>query len=181
MIGMKAMVKRKPLGALKADERGTSIVELAMVAPILSLVTMGIIDLSTGYSRRLELTEAASRTIEKVAANNFEIPAGTDGGPDYTAIRADAAEGAGVPVGQVTVTRWLECDGVQQASFEGTCPPDTRPECDVEVIPADCLPVIARYIEVRIDDSFRPQFATIVAPGPNGTYPLFAEAAVRIQ
>lgn len=180
MIGVMRMRKRKSLGALAADEKGTSIVELAMVAPLLSLVTMGIIDLSTGYGRRLELTEAASRTIEKVAANNFEIPAGSDG-PDYSAIRADAAEGAGVPVSQVTVTRWLECDGVEQPSFEGTCPPEDRPECDAEVIPQDCLPVMARYIEVRIDDSFRPQFASIVAPGPNGTYPLFAEAAVRIQ
>lgn len=179
MIGMR---KLKRLGTLATEERGTSIVELAIIAPFLSMLTMGIIDISNGYARRLELTEAVSRTIEKVAAKNFEIPSNADE-PDFTYIKEDAAEAAGVSQADVTVTRWLECDGVEQPDFEGTCPADTRPECQVaSPDPAlGCTPVMARYIQIRVDSSFRPEFSSILAPGPDGTYPLFAEAAVRIQ
>jgi hypothetical protein len=176
-------LSRKPLLSLGADERGTSVIELAIVAPVLAFLTMGIIDLSTGYGRRMEVTEAVNRTIEKVAAKNFEIP-GTSVAPDFTYIEEDAAEAAGVDTDAVTVTRWLECDGVEQEEFEGTCPMDpSRAECQVESPdPAlGCAPIVARYLQVRIDTSFKPSFATIFAPRSDGTYPIFAEAAVRIQ
>ena len=170
------------LRGLFRNERGTSVIELAIVAPFLTLVTMGIIDLSTGYARRLALTEAVDRTIEKISARNFVIP-GTAAAPDFTIYRQDAAQAAGVPIGDVSVSRWLECDGVEQPSFEGTCAKRNAPECDVVTPPAsaDCFPIMARYVQVSIDSSFRPMFARIVAPGPDGTYPLSAEAAVRIQ
>ena len=171
------------LRALARDQRGTSVVELAIIAPFLSLLTMGIIDLTTGFSRRLELTEAVNRTIEKLGASNFEVP-GSQASPDFSGLRADAAEAAKVPLSAVTVTRWLECDGVEQAAFECTCAKDeTRPECQVVDPDPDlgCTPVIARYVQIRVDTSFEPAFATVVAPRADGTFPLFAEAAVRIQ
>jgi hypothetical protein len=182
-MGMILALRRRPLSSLRTDERGTSVIELAIVAPVLAFLTMGIVDLSTGYGRRMEITEAVNRTIEKVAAKNFEVP-GTAVAPDFTYIKNDAAEAAGVDPDAVTVTRWLECDGEEQDDFNGTCPMDpTRSECQVESPdPAlGCAPVIARYLQVRIDTSFKPSFATILAPRPDGTYPLFAEAAVRIQ
>lgn len=169
--------------ALGRDEKGTSVIELAIIAPILSLLTMGIIDLSTGYSRRLELTEAVSRTIEKVAAQDFDIPEGATG-PDFSKLKADAAAGAGVSEDEVTVTRWLECNGVEQDDFEGTCAKDeTTPGCEVVDPDPDlgCTPVMARYVEVRIDTTFDPAFGSVVVPGTDGTVPLFAQAAVRIQ
>jgi len=144
---------------------------------------MGIIDLSTGYSRRLELTEAVSRTLEKVAAQNFDIPEGSTG-PDFSRLKADAAAGAGVDEDDVTITRWLECNGVEQDDFEGTCEKDeTTPGCEVVEPDPDlgCSPVMARYVEVRIDTSFEPAFGSVVAPQADGTFPLYAEAAVRIQ
>ncbi len=176
-------LKRKPLCTLSQDERGTSVIELAIIAPFLAMLIMGIIDLSTGFSRRLELIEAVNRTIEKVAAKNFEIPSGADG-PDFAYLREDAAEAAGVPEDDVTVTRWLECDGEEQDDFEGTCAKDeTRVECQTVDPDPDlgCTPVMARYVQIRIDSSFEPAFATILAANADGTYPLFAEAAVRIQ
>jgi Flp pilus assembly pilin Flp len=174
---------RRPLGALARDERGTSVIELALIAPMLAAVTMGIIDLSTGFSRRMQVTEAVNRTIEKVAAKNFEVPSGTSG-PDYTYIKEDAAEGAKVPTSAVTVTRWLECNGVEQDHFDGTCPADdTRTECQVSNPNPDlgCAPVMARYLQVRVDTTFKPAFATIFARRSDGTFPVYAEAAVRIQ
>jgi Flp pilus assembly pilin Flp len=171
---------------LLRDERGTSVIELALLAPVLSLVTMGIIDLSSAYARRMELTEAASRTIEKIAAQDFVIPETKPPlapGPDYSLIVRDAAEGAGVSEDDVEVTRWLECDGVEQTDYNGTCPgAQGRPECELSDPPNDCFPVMARYVQVRINDSaYQPYFKAILSPGGDGSYTLHAEAALRVQ
>ena len=169
-------------GGLARDERGTSVIELAIVAPILSLMTMGIIDISTGYSRRLELVEAVDRTLGKLTAENFKVP-GTVATPDFSSLKADAAAAAKVPQSSVTVVRWLECDGVEQTDFAALCPDKTTPECMVPNPPAsaDCKAILARYVQVNITTSFRPMFGRLVAPRADGTYPLVAEAAVRIQ
>lgn len=176
-------LRSRRLAAFARDQRGTSVVELALIAPMLAAVTMGIIDLSTGFSRRMEITEAVNRTVEKIAARNFQIPSNATG-PDFTYIKADAAEAGGVPVSAVTVSRWLECNGVEQNDFNGTCPADdSRAECQVSNPNPDlgCAPVMARYIQVRIDTTFKPAFATIFARRSDGTFPVSAEAAVRIQ
>lgn len=172
-----------PFRRLAGDERGTSVIELAIVAPVLSLLTMGIVDISNGYARRLELTQAASRALERLAADDFRIPENDAGVPNYTAIKADAAAAAGVNASQVTVVRWLECNGVEQpaANFKNGCPVEDRPECEVSDPPDDCHQVTARYVEIQIDDKFWPMFGTIFSREPDGSFPLWAEAAMRIQ
>lgn len=170
------------LSRLARDARGTSVIELAVIAPLMTLVTMGIVDLSNGYLRRLELTQAVDRTIAKIAARNFEIPKDA-AGPDFSAYKADAAAAAGVEQAAVTVVAWLECDGVEQDDFEGTCPKKDSAGCEAESPPpeADCWPILARYIQVRIDAPFKPMFGAVISPRADGTVPLYAEAAVRIQ
>lgn len=186
---MRRLLPRAARGAtLAADQRGTSVIEFAFIAPILSLLTMGIIDISTGYGRRMELTQAASRTLERLAVDGFQVP-GEDGNPDLetfkASVKATAAEAAGVAASQVTATLWLECDGVEQQpydeKFNGTCEPADPAACDTATPPDDCSQVIARYVQVRIDDSFEPMFGAIYAPRADGTYPLWVEAAVRLQ
>ena len=184
---------RRACNRLRRDQRGASVIELAVVAPVLSLLAMGIIDLSNGFTRRLELIEAVDRTLEKLAAQNFRIPtvvtaaatssapAQTD--PDFSALVADTAAAAGVPASAVTVVRWLECDGVEQGSFTADCPKRSTAGCEVASPPAslNCNAIIARYVQIRVDSSFRPMFGRIVAPRADGTYPLSVEAALRIQ
>lgn len=179
---MRALLRLRPrLARIAADESGTSVIELAMVAPVLSLLTMGIVDISNGYGRRLELVQAVNRTAELVAAGEFKIPENADGTPDYTALKADAAAAAGVETSQVEVIRWLECDGVEQTEYESLCEPEDPAACDTETPPDDCDPIIARYVQIRIDDSFRPMFGTIFSRRADGSFPLWAEAAVRVQ
>src|SRR5690349_7864100 len=48
------------------NERGAAVIELAMVAPVLALMTIGIVDMSNAYSRKLNLEQAAQRAIEKI-------------------------------------------------------------------------------------------------------------------
>ena len=50
------------------DERGASIIELALVAPVLASMLVGMVDLSRAYSYKLKLEQAAQRAIEKVQA-----------------------------------------------------------------------------------------------------------------
>lgn len=47
-------------------QRGAAIIELAIVAPVIALMTVGVIDLSNGFSNKLRLEQAAQRSIEKV-------------------------------------------------------------------------------------------------------------------
>lgn len=153
---------RNFLRQLGRDERGASVIEIGLFAPILGLMLMGVSDLAMGYQRKLQLEGAAYRALEKVAVGSFQ--------PDYqTYIRADAAAAAGVPQGQVTVDSWLECAGTRQTSFTGSCFAGQS---------------TTRYVSVSIDGSYRPRFSW----GPlgrqrnsAGNVPVNATAALRIQ
>lgn len=150
---------------LLANERGTAVVELAILAPVLALLTVGIVDLSKGITRRLEVSDAVHSVLEKAAANNFNIKA-SETDTTYTFLKDEAADAANVDPSEVTVKVWLECDGEEQ--------PQGTPSCDTDE-------VSATYVQLTIGTTFRPSFTSIVAPDANGTYPIWAEAAVRIQ
>jgi Flp pilus assembly protein TadG len=170
--------------AVRHDERGSGVVELAMIAPVLALLTVGIVDITQGIARRMELHDAVHGTLEKVAARNFKLTLKADGEPNTALIEADAREAAG-PDTVATVTAWLECDGEEQPTFSGDCPALETPDegCTDTTPPASakCEAVLARYVRVRVAGSYRPTIGKVVVPNADGTVPLFAEAAVRVQ
>ena len=49
-----------------ADERGTAVIEMALVAPVLALCIIGIVDMSNAYTQKLGLEQGAQRAIEKI-------------------------------------------------------------------------------------------------------------------
>ena len=158
------------LQSLRKDERGTSVVEFAMFAPFLGFIAMGIADLSRGFSERMALSQAVNRTIEIASSRSLRGDQDSDE-VDYSFLKQQAADAAGVPLDQVTLTKWLECDGVEQPEFEGACAQDQ---------------LIARYLKLRVDSVYDPIFsfgpvATLSHANSDGTLPIFAEAAVRIQ
>jgi len=53
------------LPSLIRDERGASLIELALVAPFLATMVIGMVDISQCYSAKVKLTQAAQRAIEK--------------------------------------------------------------------------------------------------------------------
>ena len=59
------MIRR--LCQLGRDKRGAAVVELAVVAPMIALLTVGVVDLSNGFSRKLKIEQAAQRSIEKIS------------------------------------------------------------------------------------------------------------------
>ena len=147
--------------SLGRDESGASIIELAMVAPVLAALLMGMVDISRAYSARLQLEQAAQRSIEKV--QQYRTTTST-----YSTLQTEAATAAGVSTTDVTVDYWLECNGVRQTAYTTVCPTvQTR----------------VRYITVSITKKFSPMFGTRFFPGANsdGTYTITADAGLRTQ
>jgi Flp pilus assembly protein TadG len=154
------------LRRLRRDERGTSVVELALILPFLTALTVGVIDLSNGISMRFNLHQSVHRTLELAASRTLTLDQETQE-YDFDFLIEEAAAAANVEPEAVTLSKWLECDGVEQdeTEFYGQCPIGETS---------------ARYIQVRIDKVYTPTFPIGVVGG-GGDIPLFAEAAVRIQ
>ena len=155
----------KLLQRIRRDDKGASVIEFALFAPVLGVMLMGVTDLAMGYSTKLRVEGAIYRSLEKVAV-------GTASGPqvvsnDYSYLQAEAAAGAGVPTSAVTVEQWLECNRARQTDFAGSCPDgqDT-----------------ARYVKVTINTSYTPRFSYgPLVRSTNGTVPIEANASLRVQ
>src|SRR5438093_7613231 len=52
--------------ALAGSDRGAAVIELALVAPVLGLLVIGIVDLSNAFSHKLALEQGAQRAIERI-------------------------------------------------------------------------------------------------------------------
>ena len=146
------------LFALGRDNRGAAVVELAVVAPMIALLTVGIVDLSNGFSRKLKIEQAAQRSIEKImntsASDTIEAT-----------LAAEAADQGDVPLDQVQVNYRLECDGAWTDAAE--CPEEQES---------------TQWVSVTVTDSYEPMFARYFSGiNGDGTYHLSATAGVRIQ
>ena len=140
------------------DQRGAAVVELAIVAPMIALLTVGIVDLSNGFSRKLKIEQAAQRSIEKImntsASDTIEAT-----------LAAEAADQGDVPISQVQVSYRLECDGALTDAAE--CPEDQES---------------TQWISVTVTDAYEPLFTRhFRGINGDGTYHLRATAGVRIQ
>jgi len=155
------MIKR--LAALRRDDRGAAIIELAIVAPVLALLTIGVVDMSNGFATKLKLEQAAQRAIEKVMQT-------TGNGTAEEVIIAEAASQAEVEASNVTVTYRLECDGTVQADPDGECLETQK---------------TAKWVTVAVNDQYKPLFALkkvrFSGLESDGTYHIQAQAGMRIQ
>jgi Flp pilus assembly protein TadG len=147
--------------SLARDERGASIIEMALVLPFFATMIIGVVDISRAYSSKLMLEQAAYRAIEKV--QQYQATEST-----YSTLQTEAATAAGVPASQVTIDYWLECNGTRQATYDSSC---------------SAGQVQSRFINVDITKTFTPLFASRHWPGSNtdGTYTLHGRAGLRTQ
>ena len=156
--------------SLARDERGTSIVELALFTPVLGTLILGAVDLAQGLSARHDLQQAADRSME-LAMSRVATADPETGVVSYQFLREAAAEAADVPLANVTLTQWRECDGNVQSTYEDVCAPSQE---------------VARYVRIRVASLYTPSFrygpiAMSSAARPDGKVPIGAEAAVRVQ
>ena len=152
---MRRLGKLKRLGG---DERGVSVVELGLIAPVVALFIAGIIDLSQGLAQRFAMQQAVNRSLELLLAQPPEGDADEDD-VDFTYIAEEAAEVAGVDVEAVTLDRWLQCDEERMPNYTDDCEEGEDS---------------ARYLSLRIDKPFTGSFFV-------GEIDLFATGVMRIQ
>lgn len=140
--------------ALLADETGASIIEFAVVAPVIALLSCLTADVAMGFARKLKCQQAADRAI------NYATMAGMNA--TASQLQTEAANAAGVAATNVKVTFWLECDGVAQASYTATC----------------TTGIPARYVSVAVTDSYRMIFGKLLSAS---AIALRGYAEVRLQ
>lgn len=141
------------------SERGTSVIELAVAAPVLLMFLVGVTDLGRGLTERYRLQQAVNRTLEMAQT-------GRDG--DYAFLATEAASAAGVPASNVVQEQWVECGGG-----------GTKRTWD-----EDCNGgATARFVKLTITGSFTPLFGTIgySSAQPDGTVRLTAHASLRVR
>ena len=147
------------------DSSGTSLVEMGLILPLLILLTCGAIDLGLAFLGQIRIQQAASRTMEMTLAYKSPTVA-----LSTTVIHDEGATAYGIPTadtaGQVTADLWLECSGVRQTSYTGSCTTGAP----------------ARYASVTIRDTYSWLFESIVTTDITpDTIPLTGYAEVRIQ
>lgn len=153
------------------DERGAAIIEMAIAAPVLATLLIGMVDLSRGYSAKLQLEQVAQRSIEKA----MQGMQGDDSTEIFESLQEEAAAAAGVAESAVQVRYWLECNGVSQNTNPSTMAADYDTVCPSGQ-------VFARYLNVRIEKTYTPMFRTRWAgANTDGTFTLVGEAGLRVQ
>jgi len=153
---------------LARDDRGASIIELALVAPFMATLLIGMVDISRGYSAKVQLTQAAQRAIEKAmqGEKNTDL---------FDTLQAEGASAAGVATSAVAVKYWLECNGVSQYTSAATMTADYDKVCTSGQ-------TYARYLSIDITKSYSPMFGTKWAgANSDGSYTLHGKASIRVQ
>ena len=145
------------ISRLLRDERGTSLIEMTFIIPMLAMLGCGATDLAMCYAKGLKIQQAAARTAE------FAIAYGSKGNL-ATTLQTEAAAAAGVPSSNVVVDNWLECDGTRQTDFNGSCSGSSP----------------ARFTSITISDTYTWTMAKLVKSWGTSV-PLKGYAAVRIQ
>lgn len=165
------MTRRIP--SLCRDERGTATIELALFAPILAMMTIGVVDIANAYGRKLAIEQAAQRAIEKVMQTTG-IKSVADTIVDEVADQADIAEAD--KASKITVNYSLECDDQD---------PQTSSDADTfdTYVCAEGTVREARYIEVAINDVYEPMFPMHFSAydSDKGGYPVTAKAGMRTK
>lgn len=163
---------RMTLSRLAREERGAALIELALAAPFLAALVIGMTDMARGYSTKLQIEQAAQRTVERVeqqksVATSYNSMLSTEA----TNAMTDAGYSSG---NTITPDSWLECSSngtswTRQSDFNGSCP--------------NANDISARYVSVSISRTFTPMFASRVWPGANtnGSFTVTGYAEVRIQ
>ena len=159
------MIRHAP--SLARDERGASIIEMAMVMPVLASLLIGMVDISRAYSAKLQLEQAANRAIEKV--QQYQASEST-----YDTLKGEAGSAAraagfsNVADTDVVIDFWLECDGTRQTNYDTTCSGGQT---------------YARWVTVDIPGTFTPMFSSRRWPGANsnGSFTLHGRAGLRTQ
>ena len=152
------------------EQRGAAIIELAIVAPVIALMTVGVVDLSNGFSSKLRLEQAAQRSIEKVmqttGITSVEDTIVNEAVCQVNGTNQDGScKTAPITAANVTVTHRLECNGVLSANVD--CADDE---------------VASKWVQMTIWDDYEPLFPVHFSGiDDGGKYRIQASAGMRTE
>lgn len=146
--------------SLWADQRGNSLIELGLVAPLLAALMIGTVDISRAISAKLKLEQAAQRAIELAQRSSYSSAMNAT-----LKSEAEAAAGTG---SVATVTSWIECNhsSTHQAYDTGSCSSGQS---------------IAGYVNVSVQGSFTPMFGTRFFPTANADHTVTVKGAAAVR
>jgi Flp pilus assembly protein TadG len=160
----------RPLQSLRRDKRGAVIIEFAFVAPILALLTIGVVDMSNAFGKKLMLEQSAQRSIEKIMQTTGELTVeetiANEAVCQYNGTNSNGTcKTSPITTANVTVTHRLECNGVLT----------TDPDCasgETE----------SRWVQVTVWDDYEPMFPVHFSGiSDNGKYRVQAVAGMRTE
>lgn len=152
------------------EERGAAIIELAFVAPVIALMTVGVVDLSNGFGYKLRAEQAAQRSIEKImqttGVTTVEDTIAAEAVCQFNGTDANGTcKTAPLTTADVVVTHRLECDGVVT----------TNPDCTG-------TQKEARWVQVTVATDYTPMFPIHFSGiEGNGKYHIQAIAGMRTE
>jgi len=167
---------------LIADDRGAVIIELAMVAPVMALLAIGVVDMSNAFSRRLALEQGAQRAIEKIMQTTddttVEATLANEAVCQVNGMTNGVCNTSPITASNVTVTYKLECTSSGGAVT-------TQSSTDANTFNGyTCASgsTQARYISVNVTDKYTPIFPVhFAAFNGDGTYHISTTAGMRMQ
>jgi Flp pilus assembly protein TadG len=178
---MRTFLKR-----IGGNEQGAALIELALVAPMVALMVVGIVDLSNAFSRKLALEQGAQRAIEKIMQttedNSVEGTLKTEAVCQVNGINAadGSCKTAPITVADVTVTWRLECIDATSRALNSQQTSTDADAFDALTCPAGNKEV--RYIQIAVNDKYTPMFPIHFGTTTNdGKYALSATAGMRTQ
>lgn len=168
--------------ALLADQAGAAVIELALIAPVLAVMVVGIVDMSNAFGRKLALEQGVQRAVERImqtTANTTvedtlktEVVCQVNGTNDDGTCKTSP-----ITTANVTVTFRLEC-----ADKDGNISSQTATDPDIfDAFVCGAATVSqAKYIAVAVTDKYTPMFPIhFYAIDADGTYHLSATAGMR--
>lgn len=171
------------LRKLARDNRAAAVIELALIAPIVATTVVGIVDLSSAFSRKLALEQGAQRAIEKIMQT-------TEDATVENTLKAEAVcqvngtntngscKSTPITTSDVTVTYRLDCTVKSTGIVVSTT---TTDPAAFSLLTCTAGLVTARYMSITVLDKYTPMFPVHFS-GYNtsdGTYHISATAGMR--
>ena len=176
---------RFPAPRLFASERGAAIIELALVAPFLALLMIGVVDMSNAYTRKLALEQGAQRAIEKIMQttgdDSVEATLTSEAVCQVNGLNADGTcKASPITAADVTVTYRLDCTDAAGTTASQTSTDATA--FDAYTCAGGTVSE-AKFISVHLTDKYTPIFPVHFSSfnTGDGTYHLAATAGMRTK
>lgn len=134
------------LRRLRADTRGAMLIETAIVAPVLILLSLGAFQVSTLVARQSELQSAVAE------AEAIALASAPDTTAKMTTLQQVVMASTGLTANQVGVTNTYRCNNVQTfVSAKTSCAVDAR---------------VSTYVRLQIQDTYTPAWTKFGVGSP---------------